>query len=117
MTINRYKSDAIYRDAVQRYYVLAFFGGFFATIPIQIVIILFRQYVGDSFVYWLLAIPAVHLVVWIIMGAVMCAQFRLMAYDDPPTPPEEPAWYVPNGDGTLRKVKPGDNRVGGKKLA
>lgn len=112
MSINRYKSDAIYRDAVQRYYIIAFFGGFFATIPVQIVLIFFHDYIGHTFVYFLLAIPAVHVIVWIAMGAVMCAQFRLMAYD-PPTLPEEPSWYVPNGDGTLRKVKPGDSRVGG----
>jgi len=78
-TVN-YRSDAIYKDAVLKYYVIAWFGSLGIVMITAVSLVLL--YEGDCRQGYKLALailPAVHVVAWLIIANLMCAQFTLMS--------------------------------------
>lgn len=86
MSTFRYKSDEIYRKAVLHFYIVAWVASMFTLIPLGIVGVLAQV---EAIPLMLMLIIGQN-VQWIVIGALMCANFRVMNEPyNPPTPPQK----------------------------
>jgi len=75
-----YRSQAIYKEAVLKYYVVSWFGSLGIVLVAAVSLVLL--YEGDCRQGYKLALailPAVHVVAWLIIANFMCAQFMVMS--------------------------------------
>lgn len=119
MSSARYKSDAVYKDVVLRYFTFSFVATLPIMFPSGIVLLAHGELFGDRLMWAVLILPATHLASWIILGTTMCLIFQAMtqaadvAKSPPPhhNPDFEIHWQPTGaGDYTAKVV-----RVGGVK--
>jgi len=79
---NYYKTDVIHEKAVRHYYVIAWVASVFTMAPLALAGI--ASGVDGRWVMLFLAVE--QNVSWLVIGGLMCAQFKLLAAP-PPTPP------------------------------
>jgi len=100
MSTIRYKSDAVIRDAVLKYYVVSWFGSLGVVVVAAVMLLaVYDQDCRVGFKYALAFLPVVHVVSWLIIANLMCAQFQVMSgierskendyRNHPPTPSNE----------------------------
>ena len=90
MSVTRYKSDVIYKEAVLHFYVVAWVASMFTLIPLGLI----GVKSGMNGVYLMLMLIVAQNIQWIVIGALMCANFRVMSEPyNPPPPPEKTSEY------------------------
>lgn len=81
-TVN-YKSDNIYKTAVLHYYGFSWVASMFTLIPLGVIGVVSGM---DGIVLMMMLIVGQN-IQWIVLGSVLCANFRVMANPyNPPTP-------------------------------
>jgi len=88
---NIYRSDAIYKDAVLKFYAVGWFGGLGIVVVTAVTILVIWGRDCLSLKWTIAMLPAVHVVSWLIISNLMCATFQTMSRTAgsrpaPPTP-------------------------------
>lgn len=120
MKTTRYKSDAIYKDAVMKYFLFAFVATLPVIVPSGIVLIIHGDVFGDRLKWAILILPATQLIAWLVLGTVMCLIFQAMVERadgrQPPPPHRNPDYEIhwqPTGKGDyVAKVVAGQGKNG-----
>lgn len=101
---NYYKTDVIHEKAVRHYYVIAWVASVFAMIPLGI-----AGVASGVDGRWLMLFLALEQnVSWLVIGGLMCAQFKLLS--TPPASPTPPIKTVTSsnkvtGNGGVTEVE------------